>query len=96
MQGGGSHGAYEAGSLWGIYDGLKKNGTPEKMAYDSVSGVSAGAINAFAVSMFPKGQEEAMVEFLSEAWLNLTTPDVYINWPIPYVEVRWKSGVYND
>jgi predicted acylesterase/phospholipase RssA len=26
----------------------------------------------------------------------LTTPDVYINWPIPYVEVRWKSGVYND
>jgi predicted acylesterase/phospholipase RssA len=35
------------------------------MAYDSVSGVSAGAINAFGISMFAKGDEEAMVETLS-------------------------------
>ena len=96
MQGGGAFGSYEAGSLWGIYNGLKQKGTPEKAAYDSVSGVSAGAINALAVAMFPKGQEEAMVNFLSDEWLNLTTPEVFVNWPIPYVEVRWKSGVYND
>ena len=61
-----------------------------------MSGVSAGAINALAVAMFPKGQEEEMVNFLSEEWLNLTTPDVFVNWPVPYVEVRWKSGVYDD
>jgi len=65
LQGGGAYGSYEAGCLWGIYNGLKQKGTPEKMAYDSVSGVSAGAINAFGISMFAKGDEEAMVETLS-------------------------------
>jgi predicted acylesterase/phospholipase RssA len=32
-----------------------------KYSYDIISGVSAGSINSFAISLFPKGEEKTMV-----------------------------------
>ena len=65
MSGGGSKGAYEAGVLWGL---IKSTTDISKFAYDVVTGVSAGAINTGAVSVFKPGDELNMVEFLSDNW----------------------------
>jgi NTE family protein len=74
LSGGGSLGAYEAGGLWGIYYSLKDK---SDMEYDAVTGVSAGSINAFAVMLHEIGQEEKLVNFLSDAWSHLQTKDVW-------------------
>ena len=50
MSGGGSKGAFEMGVLYGMYHA--KPGSD--FDYDVVTGVSAGAINAGALSVFPK------------------------------------------
>mgnify|MGYP002633242787 CR=1 FL=1 len=94
MSGGGSYGAYEAGVLFGLYHSLTDK---SEMEYDVVSGVSAGSINTFAVGVFEIGDEGTMVQTQSDLWANITTPEVYINWPGGMVEgVLKQSGVYND
>ena len=45
MSGGGSEGAYEAGGLWGLFFNTPED-QRDKFAYDVVTGVSAGSINA--------------------------------------------------
>jgi predicted acylesterase/phospholipase RssA len=52
MSGGGAHGSFEAGALWGMYYSAKDK---QSLAYDVVTGVSAGAINSLAVSFYPPG-----------------------------------------
>ena len=42
-----------------------------KYAYDIISGVSAGSINAFGMSLFAQGEEEIMVQYLSDVWADL-------------------------
>jgi len=49
LSGGGAKGAYEAGALWGLVMGESDT---SKFAYDVVTGVSAGAINTGAISVF--------------------------------------------
>lgn len=65
MAGGGTKGAYEAGVLWGLYHAIPDK---TKLAYDVVTGVSAGSINGAAVSLFAPGDENSMVKSLSETW----------------------------
>ena len=67
MSGGGACGAYEAGVLYGLF-----HNAPDKdqYRYDVLSGVSAGSINSAMISTFPVGQEEQMLDFLSEQWQN--------------------------
>lgn len=94
MSGGGSFGAYEAGVLYGLYHSISDKSL---MEYDVVTGVSAGSINAGAVSIFAKGDEGNMVQTASDLWAELTTEQVYVNWPGGMVEgVLKESGVYND
>ena len=63
LSGGGALGSYEAGALYGMYHGSSDK---SKFEYEVASGVSAGAINSFAISLFEKGQEGAMVDFLTK------------------------------
>ena len=94
MSGGGALGAYEAGGVYVIYQAVKdKSG----LEYDVVTGVSAGAINSGAVSLFEKGKEGEMVEFLSNQWQTLTNGDVYKDWSGGLVNgVLFHSGVYDN
>lgn len=94
MSGGGALGAYEAGALWGL---IKNAKNPDDFKYDVVSGVSAGSINALAVSLFEKGDEMNMVEWLSEKWASLTTPQVYVEWkPLGIITgLLDKQGVFD-
>ena len=73
FSGGGSHGAYETGVLWSFV----KEGNPKDFEYDVVTGVSAGSINALGVSIFEKGDELNMVEWMFDFLSALGTPDVY-------------------
>ena len=64
LSGGANHGAWEAGVIWG----LQHYGNPEDYTWDVVTGVSAGAINTAAISVFAPEDSVNMSEYLSSAW----------------------------
>lgn len=78
MSGGANHGAWEVGVLWG----LNHYGDPADFAWNVVTGVSAGAINTAAVAMFDKDDGLAMSEFLSDAWVNLKSDEIWEMWDV--------------
>ena len=95
MSGGGALGAYEAGALWGIF-----NSIPDKteFEYDVVTGVSAGSLNTLGVAVYPKGQEQAMVDDLTYRWSHLTQGDLLKDWS-PFGKVTGlatKTGIWDD
>ena len=77
LSGGSNYGSWEVGVIWG----LLHYGDPADFAWDVITGVSAGAINTSATAVFETGDELAMSEFLSDAWANLTSPDIWVEWP---------------
>lgn len=94
MSGGGSRGSYEAGAMWGMYNAAEDKSIFE---YDVVTGVSAGAINAFAYSLFEKGDEVNALNVLSETWQSMTEKDLLHRWfPFGIVTgIKKHSGVFN-
>ena len=70
LAGGAVKGAYEAGALFGMYH---QSSDKKKFDYDVLTGVSAGAINVGAMSMFEKTDTERMLNILSEEWQKLTS-----------------------
>jgi len=87
LSGGGSKGAYEAGVLHGLAHSLPK----EEVAYDVISGVSVGSINAAFVSLFEKGDEVKMSEELVEMYMNMTTDEIWKEWPYGIFRSIWKE-----
>ena len=69
MSGGGSNGAWESGVIWG----LAHYGNPDDYKWDVVSGVSAGSINAAAISVWAPGEEVGASEYMVETWSSLST-----------------------
>lgn len=69
-----------------------------EMEYDVLSGISVGAINSAAFSLFPKGKEKEASEFLKDIWLNMKTKNVYADWPgfEPYQAIWNQSSVYDS
>ena len=61
------------GVLWGF----THYGNPADFAYDVVTGISAGSINAVQMMGYPVGDEVAMSEAGSDLWNNLHTSDVW-------------------
>jgi predicted acylesterase/phospholipase RssA len=94
MSGGGTFGAFEAGALWGLYH---SDTDKSKYEYDVVTGVSAGAINTGAVSVYEIGDEENMVNDLSMKWQQLTEDQLLTRWkPAGMITgVLKKSGVFD-
>ena len=77
LSGGGSVGSYEAGVIYG----LNHHQDPTEVAWDVISGVSAGAINAFAISLWRPDQGREMSHWLVNQWSSLTTKSIYTDWP---------------
>lgn len=93
LSGGANHGAWEAGVMWG----LNHYGNPEDFAWDVVTGVSAGAINTCAISVFAPGDGVAMSEFVSETWATCTSPDIWVEWPEgAAAALTSEAGVLDD
>ena len=54
MEGGGDRGAYLAGAFKKMTEIMPA----EETSYDIVTGISAGGLNAGAISFYPKGNEK--------------------------------------
>ena len=94
LSGGGALGAFEAGVLWGL---VKNDEDKTKYEYDVITGVSAGSFNALFIAAREIGQEETMVEYLSNEWEKITTPDVFIDWTFGIANgLINESGLFNN
>lgn len=78
LSGGGNNGAWEAGVLWGFMN----YGDVADFEYDVITGVSAGSINAMAMSGWAAGTQVEMTQWLSDLWKNLHTSDVWVDWSL--------------
>lgn len=69
-----------------------------KYAYDVVTGVSAGAINTGAISIFKPGDEVSLVKFLSDTWAGINDGNVFKQWsPLGVVTgLFYRSGVLDN
>ena len=92
LSGGANKGAYEMGVLKGLTQLLPA----EEYAWDVVTGVSAGAINAGGMSIFPVGMEKEMVEFMQAILENLQTEYIYTYWDGPIGTGFFEAGFFND
>ena len=93
LEGGGSHGAYEAGALWTLVNMLD----PAEVAYDMISGISTGALNTGAMVQFPQGQEKPMADFLVNTWLTIGgRENVFKDWPGGITQgLLFMRGIYD-
>ena len=94
LNGGGSKGAYQAGAIYGFMH----EGNPEDFQWDVVSGISGGAINTCAMSVWAKEDGLAMSEWLSNEWNDeLRTDDVWKWWPGGIIAgLTTKSSLVDD
>ena len=92
LSGGANKGAYEVGVMKGLIDLLPA----EDVQWDVVTGVSAGAINAGGMSLFPVGMEKPMIDFMSELMQNLQTEYIYKYWDGPIGTGFFHSGYFNN
>jgi len=87
--------AYQAGVLKGIVS--NPNLTPEDFAYDSVSGVSGGALNAVMLASFEKGQEAQAADRMQQFWIDATHNTLYKNWIGGIARgLFFEGGLYNS
>lgn len=91
--GGTDLGAYEAGAIIGLIEGLPSG----EAQWDIVTGVGVGSTNALIMSMYPKGQESAAASKLNSFWAAFTYEDFYQDWTGWYVTgLLIKSGLYDS
>jgi len=93
LEGGGDKGAYQSGALKGLVDSVPN----KEVEWDVVTGVSVGALDAIAISVFDKGKESEAVEFLVQQWKDIKGKgDIYQSWWGGYIEgIFFKSGLYD-
>ena len=77
MAGGGDRAAYEAGVLRGLTGSLPA----DEVAYQCVSGISAGSTLTAAFSVFPVGQESGVVDLAYEIIAGLNQSSIFTQWP---------------
>ena len=93
LSGGANKGSYEAGVLHGLNHLLNIS----DVAYDVVSGISAGAINSGAIALWDPMDGKEMSEWLVGMWQNMTSNKVYQLWPGGFEEgLMNQSGILNS
>jgi predicted acylesterase/phospholipase RssA len=86
--------AYQAGAISGIANSKL---SPDQYAYDSVSGVSGGAINAVIMSNYTKGQEKAAAERMEQFWRDASNAQLYKGWFGGIARgLFFEGGLYNS
>jgi predicted acylesterase/phospholipase RssA len=87
--------SYQAGVLKGITTNPKLSAAD--WAYDSVSGVSGGALNAVLLSSFAKGQEQQAADRMEKFWKDATHSSLYKNWFGGIARgLFFEGGLYNS
>ena len=69
----------------------------DQRAYDAVSGVSGGAINAVILSNYTKGEEAAASERRKKFWVDAANTQLYKNWFGGITRgLFFEGGLYNS
>jgi len=77
LSGGGDKGSYEAA----VYIALVNLLEPEDIAYDVLTGVSAGSLNACGLSAFAPNEGPEASEFIFGLWNSISSSDIFTMWP---------------
>lgn len=91
LRGGGVHGAYEVGAIKALVESLD----PVEHAYDYISGVSVGALNAGVMAKFGKGDEAGGLEALLSIYQNHLISDYIETWPLLLVRAFTRNSLMN-
>ena len=78
LEGGGDRGAYHGGAFETLVEMLP----PNEVAYDVITGISAGSLNGLSISLFEKGDEKRARDYLKNIWTTIKRENIYKNWPI--------------
>ena len=94
IEGGGAKGAYEAGVLYQMANSPNNI----SMAYNIVTGVSIGSINAGLATNYPIGQEKAMGQYMVDFWNSIyNNSQIYDDWPGgDLVGLLFEGGLYTN
>jgi len=66
---------------------------PQEVAYDVISGISAGGLNAIAISFFEKGDEKNAAEFLKNIWSTIRKENVWKTWGFFHNPITGEKGL---
>lgn len=92
LSGGGSRGAYQVGAIQALLEAGRK--------WDTVHGISVGALNASWIAMHSPIEQPHSINGLLEIWNNInTSDDIYTRWnpvkPINYLYSMWKGSLHS-
>lgn len=92
MSGGGNKGAYQAAVFYELSNQL----LPEDVEYDVLTGVSAGSLNALALSLFDKSEPKEAAEFAYNLWKSIPEYEAFKQWPGGYAEGLFlRKGLFD-
>ena len=93
LSGGGDKGSYQAAAFIEFTKKLAK----EDISYDVVAGVSVGSLNGSGLATYKPGDEKEAAEWILGVWNDLTSSDVFTNWPGGLVEgILDEQGIFNN
>lgn len=85
LQGGGAHGAY----TWGVLDRLLED---DRMSFDTITGTSAGAVNAVALAYgYLDGGTQGARDLLEKIWQETAKAGDFLNIPTNPMDVMSKA-----
>ena len=92
LSGGSSRGAYQVGAIQALLESGRK--------WDTVHGISVGALNASWIAMHSPLEQSNSINGLLEIWNNIkTSDDIFIHWnpikPINYLYSMWKGSLFS-
>lgn len=91
ISGGGSKGSWQVGCLKALLESGR--------AYDSVIGVSVGALNSTFLAQHDKEKQLESISELEDIWMNLSGDDAVFKRHAPsfltYIWALWKGGIYD-
>lgn len=81
----------------GVIKGLFQNMDSAEMGYQTISGVSGGAINAAILASYATGSEDAAADRMKTFWENSANTKLYKDWLGGLAEgLLLKGGLWND
>ena len=91
LSGGGDKGSYQASAFitW------TKLVPKDDLAYDVIAGVSVGSLNGSGLATYAPGDETEAAEWIFGVWNDLTSSDVFTNWPGGILEgIFFEQGLF--
>ena len=93
LSGGGDKGSYQASAFitW------TKLVSQKDLSYDVIAGVSVGSLNGSGLATFAPGDERKAADWIFNVWNDLTSNDVFTNWPAGILEgIFFKQGLFDN